>query len=79
MICGPHGKGLPPWTSSQVTCRRGSCLIPPPNSGLRSPKVTTDTKVEWPPQSSDVTCGPQRERAPARDFLAMALTDEAPA
>eukprot|EP00959_Pyramimonas_sp_CCMP1952_P391464 8203566-Pyramimonas_sp.AAC.1 len=44
MKCGPHReRGLPPETSSEFTHRRGSSLALPPNSGLRSPNVTTIT------------------------------------
>eukprot|EP00959_Pyramimonas_sp_CCMP1952_P328742 6882766-Pyramimonas_sp.AAC.1 len=38
MRCGTHKEKLPSETSSPVTHRRGSRLIIPPNSSLKTPK-----------------------------------------
>ena len=46
-------------------------MILPPDSGPRSTKVTTVTRIAWPARITNIKWGPHRERAPAGDVLAI--------
>eukprot|EP00959_Pyramimonas_sp_CCMP1952_P062901 1315135-Pyramimonas_sp.AAC.1 len=70
-VRAPQGGGSRPRRPHKSLTDEAPRLILPPNSRLRSPKVTTFTGCRWPARITHVSCGPHREGAPARDFLTM--------